>query len=169
MSAHAYFGPTQHTSCQLYGSLSHCVPLLVPSQPEEWGLLEWLGLARGLPFSLPCAPVTFEDTGLGLFSGRELRVARAADTYPRPLSISMSISRAVCFSVLLRALPKFQAQVFKMRAGAFLIDADGMKAYALPAKSNAKAWRSGALPLEDLRLLVHHCSQLPQDPTRLGQ
>lgn len=41
---------------------------------------------RGWPevalFSLPCAPVTFEDAGLELFPRGELGAARAADIYP---------------------------------------------------------------------------------------
>lgn len=63
LSAPARLGPALHTSWQL----SQCVPLLGLSHPEEWELLERLGLARGCPFSLPCATATFEDAGLEPF------------------------------------------------------------------------------------------------------
>lgn len=63
-----------------------------------------------------------------------------------PLSISMSISRAVYFSVLLRALLKFQAGVFKTQRQGHLVDSDGRKAYALPARRKARAWRRDGAP-----------------------
>lgn len=47
------------------------------SQPEERGPLEQLGLARGPPFSLSCAPLTFEDTGVGLFFWKRAGVGQS--------------------------------------------------------------------------------------------
>lgn len=163
-SARIRFGPAPHTSCQLCGSLSQCVPLC-PVPARRVGIT---GAARGPSFFLSCASVTSEDTVLGPFSGREQGVARAADTYPC-LSISKSISRAVCYSVL-RALFSCSRPQALTRGLGHLIDGDGMKAYALPVRRKLRAWRRGKVPPHPkaLRLPVHQSSQWAPRSHQIG-